>query len=47
MFDGYDARCLRRGSLDFDSTGIEIEVANLEAEGLADAQASKCEEANE
>ena len=47
VLDRYDARCLRRGSLHLDPTGIEIEVADLQAEGLADAQASKGEEADE
>ncbi len=30
MFDGHNARCLRRCALDFDSASIEIKVADLE-----------------
>ena len=47
LFDGDGAGCLRRGSLDLDSAGVEIAVADLEAEGFADAQAGECQEADE
>ena len=45
MFDGYNARRLRPGALDFDSAVIEIEVANLEAEWFANPKTGKYDRA--
>lgn len=47
VFDRHGAGSLGRDSLHFDSTRIEIEVAELEAEGFVDAHAGECEKADE